>query len=380
MNTPDVLVAKLRVVVLAPSNSQGLRDMGIAIANALHDAGVETTLAVNENCETTRARARVERPFSQVKYSLLNAIRLLAFISRRNYDAVHLMTPNLPMMLMLPVLARLKGFVLTFENHGIQSNWHRPVYHFARRHLWRRFDGMVLHSKADVELLRKVDPAAENYRVIPCGSYGYIMDARLKEIPGTYVASEQRVLIEREGFKILFFGYVRDTKRLDLLLEAVRELPITLIVAGDNRSRLTLNSGVLHEGLATVVVINRLIPEQHIHYFFANASAVVLPYDQISESGILHLAITAARPVIASDIPAFRERRVDQFGLLFAKGDKESLRSAILCMQDNYGEFLNRVQRHAAGVSIAGSWSDFGMKLRDYIVDLVPHRAGSATG
>lgn len=361
----------LTVAVLAPSNSQGLRDMAIGIANALHDAGARTTLVVNAGCDVRAAKTRVVPLFSVSKYSPVNGLRLLSHFWRRRYDAVHLVSPNLLMMLVLPWLARLRGFALCFVNHSIGSNWHRPVYNRLRRFLWRRFDGMVLHSKSDVDLLRAVDPGAANYRVIPCGSYGYILAGRGRA-DLSYLSAEQRTRIEDAAFKPLFLGYIRPNKRLDLLLDAVTELPVTLIIAGENHSTLALTDGTHMRGKARVVVVNRLLPEADIPYFLERASVVVLPYDEISESGILHLAMAAARPVIASDIPAFRERHVDRFGLLFEKGNAASLRDALVRMQEAHPRQVALAQETAARLEIADTWRTFGAQLRAYLQELQP--------
>jgi glycosyltransferase involved in cell wall biosynthesis len=360
----------LAVAVLAPSNSQGLRDMAIGIANALHAAGARTTLVVNTGCDTRGTNTEVISLFSVSKHSPANVIRLLSHFWSHRYDAVHLVSPNLFIMLLLPWVARLRGFSLCFVNHSIGSNWSRPVYNRLRRLLWRRFDGMVLHSKSDVDLLGAVDPNASNYRVIPCGSYGYILQGQA-HADLSYLSPEQRAALEAPGFKPLFLGYIRPNKRLDLLLQAVEPLPITLIVAGENHSALSLASGSHVRDRARVVVVNRLLPEPDISYFLERASVVVLPYDDISESGILHLATAAGKPVIASDIPAFRERKVDQFGLLFQKGNAESLRDALLRMQRDLPHYGELARQHASRIVVSDTWLAFGVQLRDYLRELV---------
>lgn len=352
--------------------------MAIGIANALHAAGATTTLIVNSGCDTRGTNTKVIPLFSTEKYSPANGIRLLSHFWSHRYDAVHLVSPNLFIMLLLPWVARLRGFSLCFVNHSIGSNWSRPVYNRLRRLLWRRFDGMVLHSKSDVDLLRAVDPDASNYCVIPCGSYGYILQSRARA-DLSYLSSGQRAALDAPGFKPLFLGYIRPNKRLDLLLQAVEPLPLTLIVAGENHSNLPLANGSHVRDQARVVVVNRLLPEADISYFLERASVVVLPYDEISESGILHLATAAGKPVIASDIPAFRERKVDQVGLLFRKGDAESLRDALVRMQRDLSHYEELARQHASRIVVSDTWLTFGIQLRDYLRELVAAR-GAAPG
>jgi len=344
--------------------------MAIGIANALHSAGVRTTLVVNVACDTFGTKTEVISLFSVSKYSPANGIRLLSHFWSHRYDVVHLVSPNLFIMLLMPWVAKLRGFSLCFVNHSIGSNWSRPVYNRLRRWLWHRFDGMVLHSKSDVDLLRAVDPDASNYRVIPCGSYGYILQSQARA-DLSYLSPEQRAALEAPGFKPLFLGYIRPNKRLDLLLEAVEPLPMTLIVAGENHSPLSLASGLHVRDRARAVVVNRLLPEPDISSFLERSSVVVLPYDDISESGILHLATAAGKPVIASDIPAFRERKVDQFGLLFQKGNAASLRDALVRMQRDLPHYEDLARKHAARIVVSDTWLTFGIQLRDYLRELV---------
>ena len=79
-------------------------------------------------------------------------------------------------------------------------------------------------------------------------------------------------------------------------------------------------------------VLTRLeyISDDDVQRYFAAADVVAIPYIAITQSGILFEAMTAGRPVVASDVggvgPTVREEDV---GIVVPPGDEEALASAI---------------------------------------------------
>jgi glycosyltransferase involved in cell wall biosynthesis len=113
-------------------------------------------------------------------------------------------------------------------------------------------------------------------------------------------------------FRFLFFGRFRTYKGLDLLRDAFR-----LLVARQPRARLLVigegDSSTLAPGLAEmpgVVLSPRWVPEADIGEIMADADAVVLPYREASQSGIVSIAFVAGLPVVATSVGAIAEQVV----------------------------------------------------------------------
>ena len=68
------------------------------------------------------------------------------------------------------------------------------------------------------------------------------------------------------------------------------------------------------------------IPSDEVGTYFSASDVVVLPYKNASQSGIIPLAYSYQRPVIASDIKGIREMVIDgKTGILFEKNDSKSV-------------------------------------------------------
>jgi glycosyltransferase involved in cell wall biosynthesis len=83
--------------------------------------------------------------------------------------------------------------------------------------------------------------------------------------------------------------------------------------------------------LGRVELIDRFVDEQEVVDLFGRSSLVVLPYTSFTaQSGVLHQALTHARPVVASDVGALGES-VRRWGVgeVVPPGDERSLAWAI---------------------------------------------------
>lgn len=119
---------------------------------------------------------------------------------------------------------------------------------------------------------------------------------------------------EENSKVLLFFGYVRKYKGLDLLIDALAEL-----VKKDDSYRL-LAAGEFYDdekfyrdkikslGLGRQVkLLNEFIPNEEVYKYFAPADLVVLPYRSATQSGILNLAYGFLKPVLVTDVGGLSE-------------------------------------------------------------------------
>ncbi|MDD2539322.1 MAG: glycosyltransferase [Bacteroidales bacterium] len=113
-----------------------------------------------------------------------------------------------------------------------------------------------------------------------------------------------RLGLERGRRTLLFFGFIRDYKGLDLLLEAFRDLGDTyqLVIAGE-----CYGSFEKYEKLiarlpdpSSVKVFNRYISDEEVPLFFSAADVCVLPYRTATQSGISAMAYHFQVPVIVT--------------------------------------------------------------------------------
>lgn len=132
----------------------------------------------------------------------------------------------------------------------------------------------------------------------------------------------------------LFFGFIRDYKGLDLLIDAMAMLPAdhVLIIAGEPYGDIAkYHEAIARQGLKDRVVDHiRYIADQEVPMFFSAADAVVLPYKSATQSGITAIAYHFGTPVIATDVGGLKESvEHDRTGLIVSEPEAGAIAEAI---------------------------------------------------
>ena len=133
---------------------------------------------------------------------------------------------------------------------------------------------------------------------------------------------------------LLFFGNVVLNKRLDLLIQAVKDLPqeikskVHLTVAGKCNTPKSYLEQV--KGDRSISLFFKRIDDCEVAELFTKHDFLVLPYQDVAQSGPHMIAYYYNTPVIASNIDGFSERVVDGGnGFLFKRNNVDSLKEAI---------------------------------------------------
>lgn len=136
---------------------------------------------------------------------------------------------------------------------------------------------------------------------------------------------------------ILFVGNLISLKRLDLLLEAFKEVSYsepdtTLIVVGDGIERQRYEHIAQELALADkVFFVGPGSDKQMLAAYYANATTVVVPSDQESFSLVTGEAMASGSVVIVSDLPVLKERIHDGVdGFLFKTGNVDDLERVLV--------------------------------------------------
>jgi glycosyltransferase involved in cell wall biosynthesis len=113
---------------------------------------------------------------------------------------------------------------------------------------------------------------------------------------------------------LLFFGFIRRYKGLDILLRAMaderfRDSNIKLLVAGEfyeDRKQYDeiMDQYQLHD---RVLLFTDFIPDSKVRYYFSAASLVVQPYRSATQSGITQVAYHFEKPMIVTNVGGLPE-------------------------------------------------------------------------
>jgi glycosyltransferase involved in cell wall biosynthesis len=108
---------------------------------------------------------------------------------------------------------------------------------------------------------------------------------------------------------LLFFGFIRKYKGLDLLLEAmadprIREQGIKLMVAGEfYEEEKPYRDQIRHLGIEDLLFLHTdFIPDSEVRYYLSAADAVVQPYRNATQSGVTPLAYHFEVPMLVTNV------------------------------------------------------------------------------
>ena len=108
---------------------------------------------------------------------------------------------------------------------------------------------------------------------------------------------------------ILFFGFIRKYKGLDILFEAmaderIKQSGIKLLVAGEFYEDAKLYEAQIEKlGLKDQLILKTdFIPDSEVKYFLCAADAVIQPYRNATQSGVTPLAYHFEKPMIVTNV------------------------------------------------------------------------------
>ncbi len=113
---------------------------------------------------------------------------------------------------------------------------------------------------------------------------------------------------------VLFFGFIRAYKGLDILLEAMADarvaaLPVKLIIAGEFYEDAAPYEAIIQKlNLESQLVrATDFIPNERVADYFSAADMVMQPYKNATQSGVSQVAYHFGRPMLVTDVGGLAE-------------------------------------------------------------------------
>jgi glycosyltransferase involved in cell wall biosynthesis len=221
-----------------------------------------------------------------------------------------------------PSLIYLCHNVLPHETGGRVSQTLLP--HLIRFTL-RPATCFITHSQTDKQILAKILPNRP-IAVSPLPSYMALGEEQA-DIALPFNLPDDRPLL-------LFAGFVRPYKGLDILLEALAlvERPLHLLVAGEFwQGTAVYEAQIARLGIANRVTLhNEYLTNEALAACLKKANVVVLPYRSATQSAVVQLAFGQNCPVITTDVGGLAEVVADgKTGLVVPPEDPSALAAAI---------------------------------------------------
>lgn len=173
---------------------------------------------------------------------------------------------------------------------------------------------------------------------------------------------------------LLFFGYIRRYKGLDVLLDAMPEIVaavpnVKLLVVGEfygdedlyREKILTLN---LPQHLT---LVSEYVPNSEVGKYFCACDVVVLPYRSATQSGIVQIATHFERPCIVTDVGGLSEAVKDgETGYVITPNSPDAIAEAVkkfFAAEPPFAKALGREKQ-------TQSWDNFAAALETVVTRL----------
>ena len=148
-------------------------------------------------------------------------------------------------------------------------------------------------------------------------------------------------LKRRASLELLMFGLVRPYKGADILVDAIArckniDLHLSIVGefwSGEKELRALIKSHHLED---SIEIISHYVADDEAAEYFDRADIVVLPYHNVTGSGVVPVAFHYRKPVLASDLEGFRDLvRENITGWRVPPGDPDALANAIKARSSN---------------------------------------------
>lgn len=219
-------------------------------------------------------------------------IQLLKIIRQKCPHVVHFHNPYNPWTCPLLPFLRSYGIVVSIPEGKLHIGMENRIEMLLSKNLHLRFcDTAIVLCKYDEEIIKHVIRNKKIF-IVPHGV-------------NTVFLKYARADIAEENL-ILFFGNLAPFKGLAYLLKAFplikeRVPDAKLIIAGTGKID---DYNELLKGLNDVIIDNRFISPEKVAEYFQLSKVVVIPTVERDHSGIIPIAYSFGKPVVASDMVA----------------------------------------------------------------------------
>ena len=165
---------------------------------------------------------------------------------------------------------------------------------------------------------------------------------------------------------ILFFGFIRKYKGLDLLLKAmavpaVRQSEIKLLIAGEFYEDREQYDKLIAENnlLPRLILRTDFIADSEVKYYLSAADFVIQPYRNATQSGVTPLAYHFEKPMLVTNVGGLPDKVPNNKVGIVSEPTPESLAINILKMfelgEDHFLPFLRAEKEKYSWKNLTGS-------------------------
>lgn len=293
------------IIVFTSNETGGLIQMAIKVTEELSNLGKEVRCFIPTNAKGSISKelfslvVRYKKAKSPFPYNS-KAIRVAAQI----FD----LKPNLILYIDngifssqvgINLTGRVKQALVMHDAGTSHSSFNTSIRQRVKRFIEKRTSEICNKS------IDWVITCSPNSKSVYCKLYPYQKNKVYMLPLGPHMPEGDVICpseIENQSDYFMFFGRIDKYKGIDILLQSFSKWKGNrkLVIAGNGKLQPKEIEMVKND--SRVILINRFIKDEEMPYLFRNARAIVLPYKDATQSGILPIAYMCGKPVICSNV------------------------------------------------------------------------------
>ncbi|RLD50553.1 MAG: hypothetical protein DRI94_08335 [Bacteroidetes bacterium] len=307
---------------------------------------------------------------TQKTNSLVSGIKkTISYLKKNEIKSVifHIFSFNIVIFLLLKKL-KTHNFNIIVILHDVNSLGEKNFTFFRKIILNKFVSRIIVHNSFSKHELSKILKTKKDIiDIIPHGNYLGLINNKIKRVDAI-----KKLGLNKDIKYILFFGQIKKTKGLDILLEALQYIKdnVQLIIAGKPwQTNFDIYDSFIERNNLNKKVIKKIyyIDNDERDLLFSASYICVIPYIKIYQSGVMLMSMSYGLPVIASDLTPNKEIIKDnKNGLLFKSKDSKNLSDKInILLSDN--NLRKRISKESINTMKNYSWEQIAEKYNKLI-------------
>ncbi|MCB0761679.1 MAG: glycosyltransferase [Flavobacteriales bacterium] len=228
------------------------------------------------------------------------------------------------------------------------------------RYLLKHVDGYIVMTEAVKRDLLSLQPPSRRIEIIGHPVYTHFGQPLERETACVQLG------IDPLKKTLLFFGFIREYKGLDVLLQAFAKLDSTyqLVIAGESYSAFDEYQKQIDENpnRERIHLFRRYISDDEVPAFFCASHVCVLPYKSATQSGIASISFHFDLPMIVTNVGGLSEAiHHNENGLLVDRPDAGLISEAVGAYFKSDAE--QRFRQNIRLYKREHSWEQFASRL-----------------
>ncbi|MCZ6702330.1 MAG: glycosyltransferase family 4 protein [Ignavibacteria bacterium] len=263
--------------------------------------------------------------------------KLFVFIINNRDTVIHFQFFRFKFDILFFIFLRFFNVKLVHTAHDVLPHETKKIDYLLNYFLYKASRKIIVHSSyIKNKLISIFNINQGKIEIVPHGNF----DIYKSSSPISIEEAKKELNLSPADKVILFFGFIREYKGLDILLDSYslvhqKNPEIKFIIAGAIASKSLTQ--LYEKKISTfqkdgsLITIFNYIPSDKVATYFTAADFVVLPYKDIDHSGIVHLAYSFEIPIIATNVGDFSETIEEgKSGYLVEKNDPNALADTII--------------------------------------------------